>query len=95
MELQDGEVGSAIRTEGADKETGGLKPPSMSDSPVVTEQPPDPELLELREEGDAGSGESGTLDEFAKQFHHWLRLFMMVLFVVLGDRIRAQAAQVS
>jgi len=89
----------------------------MSDSPVVTEQPPDPELLELMEEGDAetgegddghkmktlsaidetsgdtGSGESGALDEFAKQFHHWFRLFMMVPFVVLGDRIRAQAAQ--
>jgi len=45
------------QTEGADKETGGLKLPSMSDSPVVTEQPPDPELLELMEEGDAETGE--------------------------------------
>jgi len=117
MELQDGEVGSAIRTEGADEETGGLKLPSMSDPPVLAEQPLEPELLELIEEGDAetgevddghkmkilsaiedtsgdaGSGKSGALDEFAKQFHHWLRLFMMVPFVVLGDRIRAQAAQ--
>ena len=117
MELKGGEVGSAVRTEEADEETGELKLPSMSDPPVVTEQPPDPELLELMEEGDAetgggddghkmkilsaiedtsgdaGSGKSGALDEFTKQFHHWLRLFMMVPFVVLGDRIRAQAAQ--
>jgi hypothetical protein len=117
MELQGGEVGSAIRTEGADEETGGLKLPLMSDPPVLAGQPLEPELLELIEEGDAetgegddrhkvkilsaiddtsgdaGSGKSGALDEFTKQFHHWLRLFMMVPFVVLGDRIRAQAAQ--
>ncbi len=117
MELQGGEVGSAVRTEEADKEVGGLKLPSMSDPPVLTEQPLEPELLELMEEGDAEPGEgdaghkmkilsaidetscgaeygkSGALDEFAKRFHHWLRLFMMVPFVVLGDRIRAQAAQ--
>ena len=109
---------SAARTEGADEETGGLKLPSMSDPPVLTEQPLEPELLELIVEGDAETGEgddgqkmkilsaidetsgrgaeygeSGALDEFAKQFHHWLRRFMMVPFVVLGDRIRAQAAQ--
>jgi len=117
MELQDGEVGSAIRTEGADEEKGGLKLPSMSDTPVLAEQPLEPELHELMEEGDSETGEgdnrhemkilstigedsegaeygkSGALDEFTKQFHHWLRLFMMVPFVVLGDRIRAQAAQ--
>jgi len=43
--------------------------------------------------GGAEYGKSGAFDEFAEQFHHWLRLFMMVPFVVLGDRIRAQAAQ--
>jgi len=97
MELQDGEVGSAIRTDGADEETGGLKLPLMSDPPVLEGQPLEPELLELIEEGDAetrggddghkmkilsaiedtsgdaGSGKSGALDEFTKQFHHWLR----------------------
>ncbi len=117
MELKGGEVGSAARTEGADEETGGLKLPSMSDPSVLAEQPLEPELLELMEDGDAEPGEgdaehkmkilsaidatsggaeygkSGAFDEFAKQFHHWLRLFMMVPFVVLGDRIRAQAAQ--
>ena len=118
MELQGGDVGSAARTEGADEETGGLKLPSMSDPPVLAEQPLEPELLELMGEpedaeageGDAGHkikilsaigetsggaeyGKSGAFDEFAEQFHHWLRLFMMVPFVVLGDRIRAQAAQ--
>ena len=118
MELKGGEVGSAARTEGADEETGGLKLPSMSDPPVLAEQPLEPELLELMGEpedaeageGDAGHkikilsaigetsggaeyGKSGAFDEFAEQFHHWLRLFMMVPFVVLGDRIRAQAAQ--
>ncbi|MEA1868591.1 MAG: hypothetical protein U9N09_00265 [Euryarchaeota archaeon] len=110
MEPKGGEVG-------ADEETEGLKLPSMSDPPVLTEQPLEPELLELIEEGDAETdegddghkmkilsaidetsggveyGKSGALDEFAKQFHHWLRLFMMVPFVVPGDRIRAQAAQ--
>ncbi len=115
MELKGGEVGSAARNEGADEETEGLKLPSMSDPPVLTEQPLESELLELIEEGDAETGEgddgykmktlsaidetsgeaeygeSGALDEFAKQFHHWLRLFMMVPFVVFGDRIRAQA----
>jgi flagellar protein FlaJ len=116
MKLKGGEVGSAARTEGADEEKGGLKLPSMSEPPVLTEQPLEPELLELIEEDDAdagggdaehkmkilsaiddtsggaGYGKSGALDEFAKHFHHWLRLFMMVPFVVLGDRIRAQAA---
>ncbi len=117
MELKGGEVGSAARTEGADEETGGLKLPSMSDPSVLAEQPLEPELLELMEDGDAEPGEgdaehkmkilsaidatsggaeygkSGAFDEFAKHFHHWLRLLMMVPFVVLGDRIRAQAAQ--
>jgi hypothetical protein len=57
MELKGGEVGSAARTEGADEETGGLKLPSMSDPPVLAEQPLEPELLELMEEGDAEAGE--------------------------------------
>ena len=57
MELKGGEVGSAARTEGADEETGGLKLPLMSDPPVLAEQPLEPELLELIEEGDAETGE--------------------------------------
>ena len=36
---------------------------------------------------------SATFDRFTKQFHHWIHLFMMVPFVVFGDRIKAQREQ--
>ncbi|MEA1943769.1 MAG: type II secretion system F family protein, partial [Euryarchaeota archaeon] len=47
--------------------------------------------------GTSGSADSlktpAAFDRFTKQFHHGLHLFMMVPFVVFGDRIKAQRAQ--
>ena len=61
MELQGGEVGSAVRTAGGCEETKGLKLPSMSGPPVSTEQPLEPELLErIEEPEDADPGLIGA-----------------------------------
>ncbi len=50
-------------------------------------------IHELGKPADEDETSASSSDKFAKQFHQWLRLFMMVPFVVLGDHIKAHSEQ--
>ncbi len=50
-------------------------------------------IHELGKPADEDETSASSSDKFTKQFHQWLRLFMMVPFVVLGDHIKTHSEQ--